>query len=533
MYSDKRNVNILTSLLVSHGIKHVVVCPGSRNAPLVHNFNECPQLICHPVTDERSAGFFALGIAQATDAPVAICVTSGTAILNVSPAVAEASYQHHGLIVISADRPQAWIDQLDGQTMPQQNVLGKFVSKSVCLPEVDCEESRWYCNRLVNEALIAVRTNCGKSVHINIPISEPLFNFTTDALPVERKIDYITTRSNITEREIETFIKARRPLIVLGQMKHEKRLTDIIREIRKRYVVLCEPLSQGNGATWFDEMFETVNGNASFAPDYILYIGDTIVSKLLKKYLRSLDKIGVSMVSIDGEVHDVTMSMDRLIVCNAIDILSTLANYSVQNNIDNLFLERWNMEIEQFRNGFLSISSDNLLKETVRLFETKIGKCADTSYIHYANSTPVRYGCLYSRHYIYVNRGINGIEGSLSTAAGFSSVTTNNTFIVIGDLSFFYDVNALWNNNIGGNLRIILLNNGGGGIFSNLKGLENSPALDKYIAACHNTSAEGICKSYGVEYHSALTLEDVEKALSVIINNDSDIPILLEVKCNK
>lgn len=287
MYSDKRNVNILTSLLVSHGIKHVVVCPGSRNAPLVHNFNECPQLICHPVTDERSAGFFALGIAQATDAPVAICVTSGTAILNVSPAVAEASYQHHGLIVISADRPQAWIDQLDGQTMPQQNVLGKFVSKSVCLPEVDCEENRWYCNRLVNEALIAVRTNCGKSVHINIPISEPLFNFTTDALPVERKIDYITTRSNITEREIETFIKARCPLIVLGQMKHDKRLTDIIREIRKRYVVLCEPLSQGNGATWFDEMFETVNGNASFAPDYILYIGDTIVSKLLKKYLKS------------------------------------------------------------------------------------------------------------------------------------------------------------------------------------------------------------------------------------------------------
>ena len=131
MYSNKQNVNILTALLISHGVRHAIVCPGSRNAPIVHNLNECPDIQCYPVTDERSAGFYALGMAQALNAPVAVCVTSGTALLNLMPAVAEAYYQHQPLIVISADRPQEWIDQLDGQTLPQPGALGRFVRKTV------------------------------------------------------------------------------------------------------------------------------------------------------------------------------------------------------------------------------------------------------------------------------------------------------------------------------------------------------------------------------------------------------------------
>ena len=132
MYSNKENVNILTSLLVAHGIRHAVVCPGSRNAPIVHNLNDCPDIQCYPVTDERSAGFYALGMAQALEGqPVAVCVTSGTALLNLAPAVAEAYYQHRPLVIISADRPPQWIDQLDGQTLPQPDALGRFVQRAV------------------------------------------------------------------------------------------------------------------------------------------------------------------------------------------------------------------------------------------------------------------------------------------------------------------------------------------------------------------------------------------------------------------
>ena len=136
MYSNKENINILTALLVAHGVSHAVVCPGSRNAPIVHNLHECPDIQCYPVTDERSAGFYALGMAQALKAPVAVCVTSGTALLNLAPAVAEAFYQHLPLVVISADRPPQWIDQLDGQTLPQPDAFGRFVRKAVTLPEV-------------------------------------------------------------------------------------------------------------------------------------------------------------------------------------------------------------------------------------------------------------------------------------------------------------------------------------------------------------------------------------------------------------
>ena len=172
MYSDKDHVNILTALLVAHGIRHAVVCPGSRNAPIVHNLTTCPDIACYPVTDERSAGFYALGMSQALKQPVVVCVTSGTALLNLAPAVAEAWYQHRPLVVISADRPSQWIDQLDGQTLPQPDALGRFVKRAVSLPEPRNDEERWYCNRLVNEALI-VRD---APVHINVPITERLYS---------------------------------------------------------------------------------------------------------------------------------------------------------------------------------------------------------------------------------------------------------------------------------------------------------------------------------------------------------------------
>ena len=219
MYCNKENVNILTALLVAHGIDHAVVCPGSRNAPIVHNLHECPDIQCYPVTDERSAGFYALGMAQALNKSVAVCVTSGTALLNLAPAVAEAYYQHVPLVVISADRPPQWIDQLDGQTLPQPDAMGRFVKKAVTLPEPHDAEEQWYCNRLVNEALIETRHQEDGPVHINVPISEPLFNFSIPVLPSERKIELLqadipdTTLHHI----LSAFMQAKKPMLIAGQ----------------------------------------------------------------------------------------------------------------------------------------------------------------------------------------------------------------------------------------------------------------------------------------------------------------------------
>ena len=173
--------------------------PGSRNSAIVHNLNECPDIECYPVTDERSAAFYALGIAQVVHRPVVVCVTSGTALLNVAPAVAEAYYQHMPLVVISADRPAQWIDQLDGQTLPQPDALGRFVKKAVNLPEVYNDELHWYCNRLINEAMNETcHHGCGP-VHINVPISEPLFEYDVEQLPEERVIQLLPWQQPVAD----------------------------------------------------------------------------------------------------------------------------------------------------------------------------------------------------------------------------------------------------------------------------------------------------------------------------------------------
>ena len=245
-YSDKENVNILTALLVAHGIRHAVVCPGSRNAPIVHNLNECPNITCHPVTDERSAGFYVLGMAQILRHPVAVCVTSGTALLNLLPAAAEAYYQHVPLVVISADRPSMWIDQQDGQTLPQLEALGRFVSKAVSLPEPSTDDERWYCNRLVNEALLCCQRHGGSPVHLNVPISEPLFTFNVPALPTERAIRQVTATTDVGHCQplLADIQSAQRPMIVVGQLsnKEAQRMALQLCELSTDVVVMYECL---------------------------------------------------------------------------------------------------------------------------------------------------------------------------------------------------------------------------------------------------------------------------------------------------
>ena len=188
MYTDKKNILQLVALLEAHGITKVVLCPGSRNTPIVHTLSNHPNFTCYAVTDERSAGYFAIGLALNGGKPAAVCCTSGTALLNLHPAVAEAFYQNVPLVVISADRPAAWIGQMDGQTVPQPGVFQTLVKKSVNLPEIHTEEDEWYCNRLVNEALLETNHHGKGPVHINVPISEPLFQFTVDTLPEVRVI---------------------------------------------------------------------------------------------------------------------------------------------------------------------------------------------------------------------------------------------------------------------------------------------------------------------------------------------------------
>lgn len=545
MYSNKENVNILTSLLLEYGVSDAVVCPGSRNAPIVHNLSVCEAIRCRPVTDERSAAFYALGLAIATRRPTVVCVTSGSALLNVMPAVAEAAYQHVPLVVISADRPQQWIDQLDGQTIPQSDALGRFVRKAVQLPEPHNDEERWLCRRLVNEAMHLATCRQGTPVHINVPISEPLFEFDTEQLPQLSRFNNIK-RAAIKDASMDmpdAFHKAKRPMIVIGQLAHGTVSHETIRSLSEKYVVMSEPLSNPSYMTiHFDEAIRyIVSDNSSinddeddktaYYPDYVIYVGDTLVSKPARRFLRNAKAPSCLITPDAADIHDPLMTLTDIVECDTDSINALLASLCDAPDTDERcrFHDRWQSFLDAYAAHADAYAPEYSQMATVKYFEEQLADLDIDICVHYANSSAVRLACIYAQHYVWCNRGVNGIEGSLSTAAGFSLATHDMTVCVIGDLSFFYDQNALWNSNLRGNLRIILLNNRGGGIFRQLPGLSDSPAADDLVMASHENTAQGICTQNDIGYMSAKNMDEMQIGVVTLLTRESERPMLLEV----
>lgn len=544
MYSNKENINLLTSLLVAKGITDAVVCPGSRNAPIVHNLNEAEPITCHPVTDERSAGFYAVGLAQATGRPVVVCVTSGSALLNVAPAVAEAFYQHVPLIVVSADRPQQWIGQLDGQTLPQQGAFGPTVRRSVQLPEPHDEEERWLCGRLINEALhLATCKGCAP-VHINVPVTEPLFLFDEEKLPETTPFKAHTLPTTFNVDTFKAFAQAKRPMVVLGQLPDGAVATDTLRSLSQRCVVLAEPLSSPSyNITHGDEAVRVLtsadgdkvvapDSTDRFAPDAIVYIGGTVVSKAVRRFLRQAKAPTWVVTPNVLEVSDPLMSLTDIVECPMEETNALLLTLMAATNLSaehEAFRSRWQRLLDRCGAHAESYEPPFSQMATVRYFESQLEDLYEDLHVHYANSSAVRLANIYAAHRVWCNRGVNGIEGSLSTAAGFSLGTTDKVVCVIGDLSFFYDQNALWNGRLRGNLRIILLNNHEGGIFSTLPGLDGSPAAHDMVAAAHNTEARGICTQNDIGYLKATNMDEMQVGVVTLLTQQADRPMVLEV----
>lgn len=540
MYSDKINVNILTSLMVAHGVRTVVVCPGSRNAPLAHNFASCPEMHCVAATDERSAGFYALGLALASERPVAVCVTSGSALLNLAPAVAEAYYREVPLLVISADRPLAMINQLQGQTLLQAGALGMMVKATMQLPEPHNEVERWHCNRLVNEAMIKMQLHGGGPVHINVPISEPLYNFAVEELPEERRISMAAASADEAKLTAiaDDFAKARKPLIVVGQMERREwqKAAEAVEKLETRAVVLAEKLSDDSERQLpaLDMLVERMANAADYQPDYIIYIGGNMVAKAMRQFLQQTKPRRSIVVSEAGDVADVMMNATDIVEAKPSEMLRALASAASvasasaasSDNETSAWIESWQrLKAEAIEQA--NVATGNWQNEAIREFFHAIrGKEMN---VHVANSLSVRMALKYADRYLYVNRGVNGIEGSLSTAAGFSIMSACPVTCIIGDLSFFYDANALWNQKLCGNFRILLLNNKCGGIFSKFEQLADSPACDSYVMAKHNATAEGVCMQNNVVYRKAQTDDQIRDGISWLIDEKSPRPMLLEV----
>lgn len=539
MLTDKKNILQLMALLEAHQVTKIVLCPGSRNAPIVHSLTQHPSFECYAVTDERSAGFFAIGLALNGGCKVAVCCTSGSAVTNLHPAVTEAFYQKVPLVVISADRPASWIGQMDGQTMPQPGVFGPMVKCAVNIPEVHTEEDEWYCNRLINEALLETTHRGNGPVHINIPISEPLFQFTTDALPEVRVIKRYQGLS-LYDQDYQPLIDRlnhyQKRMMVVGQMNliylFEKRE---IKSLYKKFAWLTEHLSNrtipGQAIKNFDAAIYAMDDETKekLQPNLVITYGGHIVSKRLKKYLRNTPNLEHWHISADGEIVDLFEgALTTVIEMNPFEFMERIS--VLMDNKTPQFPLQWENYCKQIPQPDFSYSEMSAIGA---LLNRLPASCS----LHLANSSTVRYAQLYTFPAdveVCCNRGINGIEGSLSAAIGYASANEKLNFIVIGDLSFFYDMNGLWNHNIHSNVRILLLNNGGGGIFNTIPGLEMSGTSHKFITAVHQTNAEGWAKTLNFEYLKAENEEELQTAMNCFADAGvAPKPMILEVFTNK
>lgn len=538
MLSDKKNILQLVALLKAHDISKVVLCPGSRNAPIVHTLTSDPFFSCYSVTDERSAGYFAIGQALHGGKPAAVCCTSGTALLNLHPAVAEAFYQNVPLVVISADRPAAWIGQMDGQTLPQPNVFNTLVKKSVNLPEIHTDEDEWYCNRLINEALLELHHRGKGPVHINVPISEPLFQFTVENLPQVRVITRYQGL-NVYDRDYNELIdrlnKYSRRMVIVGQMNliylFEKKYSKLL---YKHFAWFTEhignqtipglPLKNFDAALYAmsEEMQEKM------VPELVITYGGHLVSKRMKNFLRKHPPKEHWHVSPGGEVVDLFGSLTTVIEMDPFEFLEKIA-FLLDNRTPE-YPRAWESYCKNLPLPELPYSEMSAIG---KLLQALPASCA----LHLANSSAIRYAQLFTvpdTVEVCCNRGTSGIEGSLSTAVGYAAASDKLNFVVIGDLSFFYDMNALWNGHIGNNLRILLLNNGGGEIFHTLPGLEMSGTSHRFVTAVHKASAKGWAEERGFIYQNVQDESQLIEAMKLFTQSElTEKPILMEVFTNK
>lgn len=537
MYTDKENINLLTALLRAEAVADIVACPGARNAPIVHDFYEAG-LNLHPVTDERSAAFVALGIIEATGRPVAVCVTSGSALLGTLPAVAEAAARALPLLVISADRPADRIGQLEGQTLPQRGALHPY-APTYDIPEPVDETMRRYARRQLCEALFLLKTTSGP-VHLNLPLSEPLFSFTVYKLPTVFPLEKWGGENMgiLPDPLVRRIRNARFPIIVVGQLDlPDTMLRGIARVLDDSSAMLLLPdVLSGLDGAWRTALLEDNEAlRDTLRPDLILHLGGNTVHKRLRLSLRSVGKKEVVRIgkgtdlladTYDGLVA--VIDLDPIIALQALGLIRS-ENTVVKTWRDNLDAglneQRW--PDQEPMDHYVT---RRFIEHAENFAATLPGK--ERLPLQAANSSAVRNVARYLRSErvrVRCNRGVNGIEGSLSTAVGFTIATDGLVPVVIGDLSFFYDQNALWNTRLRPNLRILLINNGGGRIFNRLPGLEPSPAFTDYVFAAHHVEAAEIAKAYGLAYRAVQDKAELDDALQFFFDPHHRQPVLLEV----
>lgn len=539
MYSAHKNVQILIALLKEHGIRHIVCSAGTRNISFVFSALRDNFFKCYSVVDERSAGFFALGIIQATHEPCAIVCTSGTASCNYLSAVTEAYYQHLPLVVLTSDRLRYHLNQQEDQCIPQLNLYHDVIRKVVDLAVVKDEMDEWYCGRLVNEALLELNHREKGPVQINFqvdpkyPIPGGDFILNQATLPKVKKIDRLMADDDEQYWvNLANYLKNKKIVICYGQNEPiSDEETAVINDFCEKYDVIffSEHLSNlhvknkvGSVGMLYKVKWTEI------CPDIVITMGGHRMADPKFGIREIKDRVEHWHVSPNGEVADVFMCQNKIIECKQCFFFHKLA--ALGKECSHPYLEMWR-KMENAKIARTPKSSDFGYSQ-VYVIKRLLENIPANSLLHISNSNSIR---IISNFDIpesiefYGNRGTCGIDGSMSSYVANSYMTNRPSFLCIGDLSFFYDMNALWNNYINGNTRILLCNNFGGAILNwgpyKTVNLENAPVN---TGATHHTSAKGWVESRGFKYLSATNKEEYEVAVKEFTIQKSDCPILLE-----
>lgn len=538
------------ALLSAHGVSEVVASPGTRNAPLIVAMKRHGKLNVHTVVDERSAAFIGLGMSSASSGtPVAIVCTSGTAPLNYAPALAEAWYRHIPLIAITADRPKAWIDQNDSQTINQAGIYANFIKKEVDIDVAgDDPERLWMANRAINEALLAARTGCPGPVHINIRIDAPI-GIVEDVPEIDAWGDdtrVVTSPSPVMpaictdgfEELAAELAPPARVMVVAGFMLSG--FGDaILRELSRRpnVVVLHEAQSNLHGYGDFIPNIDAsllaakAESNDALTPDIVITLGGAILSQRLKNYLRTLK--GVRHWSIGEQtVADCFRTMTRLIPYDAHATLSALVRMIPKRN---------NSESTAFKQGWLSASKQGFVVASKYAADAPwsdfkaVDKLMDSFprgwNLEVSNGSSIRYVQLFdysAASRIQCNRGVSGIDGSTSTAIGAATISESPTILLTGDMSMQYDMGALATDFIPATFKIVVLSNRGGNIFRFISSTRHLDECESCLAECTNLPLEQLARAFKFKYLRACNEEELDKALPKLISSNKQ-PVILEI----
>lgn len=540
MYSKIRNVSVLVTMLKKYNIKNIVVSPGSRNIPIAVSLERDSFFNCYSIVDERSAAFFGLGLIQKLKEPVAICCTSGTAVCNYVSAVTEAYYQKLPLIVITADRNLYYLNQLEDQDIPQMSYFIEITKKSVCLPIIHDEKSEWYCWRLINEAMLEMDHHGKGPVHINVPveIGPEETNFSLSELPDLKRIFRTTIESQHEEWMMlaNKLKKAQKVLIIYGQgFGADVELTDIIGKFFRKYncVIATELISNiwCEGKVNLHSVFQFHSGDflSQAAPDIVITLGGNYISNIKGRLKGDRWNFEHWLVCDDGMIADPYRKLTNIFECSPKAFFQQMIIYGDDDILEHSYYNLWKRNEKQFVQPFNEYNDLYIVYEFMK-------RIPDDAILHIANSTTVRIAELFpikETVEVYCNRGTNGIDGSLSAFMGAAAVTQELSFLVIGDLSFFYDMNGLWNRYVGKNIRILLSNNSGAGIFHYIRSQKDIPTLDNLVGAEHDGIAQKWVESRGFLYLSAHNMKEFIENIDKFFDSSIDEPVFFEVFTDK